>query len=61
MRGGGSEPVVDVFQQALGAPIVLIGFGLPDDNTHAPNEKIHLPGLYRGIETLIHYFALLAG
>jgi acetylornithine deacetylase/succinyl-diaminopimelate desuccinylase-like protein len=35
------------------------GFGLPDDNTHAPNEKIHLPNFYREIETLIHYFAIL--
>ena len=60
MRGGGSEPIAREFQDVLGVPVVLIGFGLPDDNTHAPNEKIHLPNFYRGIETLIHYFRLIA-
>jgi acetylornithine deacetylase/succinyl-diaminopimelate desuccinylase-like protein len=38
-----------------------MGFGLPDDNAHAPNERYHLPTFYRGIETLIHYYGLLAG
>ena len=38
----------------------MMGFGLPDDNAHAPNEKVHLPTLYRGTEAVIHYFALLA-
>lgn len=60
MRGGGSLPIIAEFQDTLGAPIVLIGFGMPDDNIHAPNEKYHLPNFYRGIETLIHYFSLLA-
>jgi acetylornithine deacetylase/succinyl-diaminopimelate desuccinylase-like protein len=41
-------------------PIVLIGFGLPDDNVHAPNEKLHLPNFYRGIEMGIHYLTELA-
>ena len=36
-----------------------MGFGLPDDNLHAPNEKIHLPNLYRGIETIIRFFHYL--
>jgi acetylornithine deacetylase/succinyl-diaminopimelate desuccinylase-like protein len=58
-RGGGSLPIVADFQDTLGAPIVLIGFGMPDDNTHAPNEKYHLPNFYHGIETLIHYFGIL--
>jgi acetylornithine deacetylase/succinyl-diaminopimelate desuccinylase-like protein len=58
-RGGGSLPIVHELQQALGAPVVMIGFGLPDDNGHAPNEKMHLPNFYRGIETVIHYLALL--
>jgi acetylornithine deacetylase/succinyl-diaminopimelate desuccinylase-like protein len=61
MRGGGSLPIVRDFQDILGAPIVLIGFGLPDDQAHAPNEKLHLPNFYRGIETLIHYYSILAG
>jgi len=37
----------------------MMGFGLPDDNTHAPNEKFHLPTFSRAIDTLIHYYALL--
>jgi acetylornithine deacetylase/succinyl-diaminopimelate desuccinylase-like protein len=61
MRSGGSLPIVREFQDQLGAPVVLTGFGLPDDNIHAPNEKLHLPLFYRGIETLIHYYALLGG
>jgi acetylornithine deacetylase/succinyl-diaminopimelate desuccinylase-like protein len=58
MRSGGSLPIVREFQDQLGVPVVLTGFGLPDDNIHAPNEKQHLPTVYRGIETLIHYYAL---
>jgi acetylornithine deacetylase/succinyl-diaminopimelate desuccinylase-like protein len=38
----------------------MIGFGLPDDRTHAPNEKFHLPNFYRGIETVIHYLDLFS-
>ncbi len=60
MRGGGSLPTIADFQDTLGAPIVLIGFGLPDDNIHAPNEKLHLPNFHRGIETLVHYFSILS-
>lgn len=60
VRGGGSLPIVHDLQTTLNAPAVLIGFGLPDDNLHAPNEKIHLPGLYRGIAMAIHYLALAA-
>jgi acetylornithine deacetylase/succinyl-diaminopimelate desuccinylase-like protein len=59
MRGGGTLPIISEFQEVLGVPVVMMGFGLPDDNAHAPNEKLHLPTFYRGIETLIHYFALL--
>lgn len=61
MRGGGTLPIVSDFQDVLGVPVVMMGFGLPDDNAHAPNEKFHLPTFYRGIETLIHYFALFGG
>jgi acetylornithine deacetylase/succinyl-diaminopimelate desuccinylase-like protein len=43
MRGGGSLPIVHDFQEVLAAPIVLTGFGLPDDNAHAPNPA-HSPG-----------------
>lgn len=59
MRGGGTLPIVADFQDILGAPVVMMGFGLPDDNAHAPNEKLSLNLFRRGIETVIHYLALL--
>lgn len=59
-RSGGSVPVVGQMQEILGLESVLTGFGLPDDNLHAPNEKIHLPTFYRGIETLIRFFSNLS-
>jgi len=55
VRSGGSIPIVSVFDQALGIPSVLMGFGLPDDNLHAPNEKMHLPNFFRGIEAVALY------
>jgi len=55
VRSGGSIPVVNEFQEALGAPVVLMGFALPDDRIHAPNEKFHLPNFYRGIETCVWF------
>lgn len=55
-REGGSIPVVAQLQQIMGMPTILCGFGLPDDNLHAPNERLHLPTWQRGIETLIHFF-----
>jgi acetylornithine deacetylase/succinyl-diaminopimelate desuccinylase-like protein len=59
IRSGGSIPIVGVFDQALGIPSVLAGFGLPDDNLHAPNEKFHLPNFYRGIEAVAAYMEAL--
>ena len=59
-REGGSVPVVTHMQEILGVDSVLTGFGLPDDNLHAPNEKIHLPTWYKGINALIHFFLNLA-
>jgi len=55
-REGGSIPVVAQMDEILGVNSILAGFGLPDDNLHAPNEKLHLPTWYRGIETIIHFF-----
>jgi acetylornithine deacetylase/succinyl-diaminopimelate desuccinylase-like protein len=60
LRSGGSIPVASAFQEVLGIPVVLMGFGLPDDRIHGPNEKLHLPNLYRGIETSIRYMSLVA-
>jgi acetylornithine deacetylase/succinyl-diaminopimelate desuccinylase-like protein len=55
-REGGSIPVVADMQKILGIESVLTGFGLPDDNLHAPNEKLHLPTWYKGIDALINFF-----
>ncbi|MFN2237325.1 MAG: dipeptidase [Anaerolineales bacterium] len=55
-REGGSVPVVTDFQQTLGVDVVNMGFGLPTDNMHGPNEKLDLPTWYRGIDALIHFF-----
>jgi acetylornithine deacetylase/succinyl-diaminopimelate desuccinylase-like protein len=55
-REGGSIPVVGDMKEYLHAESVLTGFGLPDDNIHAPNERMHLPTWYRGIDSLIHFF-----
>lgn len=55
-REGGSVPIVSDMKRLLNIESVLTGFGLPDDNIHAPNEKLHLPTWYRGIDALIHFF-----
>ncbi len=59
IRSGGSIPIVGVFDRYLGIPSVMMGFGLPDDNLHAPNEKFHLPNFYRGIEAVARYLQIL--
>ena len=48
-REGGSIPVVSTFQQELGLPSVLFGIGLPDENAHAPDEKLDLSNFHNGI------------
>ena len=58
-RRGGSIPVVAKLQSILGVETILMGFGLPDDRLHSPNEKFHLPNFYRGIETSIHFMSFL--
>jgi acetylornithine deacetylase/succinyl-diaminopimelate desuccinylase-like protein len=59
IRSGGSIPIVTDFQDVLKIPSVMMGFGLPDDNLHAPNEKFHIPNFYRGIETICLFFEKL--
>jgi acetylornithine deacetylase/succinyl-diaminopimelate desuccinylase-like protein len=59
-REGGSVPVVIQMQKLLGVDSVLTGFGLPDDNLHAPNEKLHLPTWFKGIDALIIFLLNLA-
>jgi acetylornithine deacetylase/succinyl-diaminopimelate desuccinylase-like protein len=60
IRSGGSIPIVGDFERHLKIPSVMMGFGLPDDNLHAPNEKFHLANFYRGIESVIAFFEDLA-
>ncbi|HSH01947.1 MAG TPA: dipeptidase [Anaerolineae bacterium] len=55
VRGGGSIPVVSDFKQHLGLETILMGFGLPDDRIHSPNERFYLGNYYKGIETVIHF------
>jgi len=59
VRSGGSIPIVGVFDRNLGIPSVLMGFGLPDDNLHAPNEKLFLPNFFRGIDAVVRYLEIL--
>jgi acetylornithine deacetylase/succinyl-diaminopimelate desuccinylase-like protein len=61
VRGGGSIPIVGDFVRELKIPTLLMGFGLPDDNLHAPNEKFHLANFHRGIESIVRFFASLGG
>jgi len=56
IRSGGSIPIVGDFAAHLGIPTVLMGFGLPDDGLHSPNEKYHLENYYKGIMTVAHFF-----
>jgi acetylornithine deacetylase/succinyl-diaminopimelate desuccinylase-like protein len=59
IRSGGSIPIVGSFERSLGIPSVLMGFGLPDDNLHSPNEKFYLPNFYRGIEAVARFIELV--
>jgi acetylornithine deacetylase/succinyl-diaminopimelate desuccinylase-like protein len=55
IRSGGSIPIVGDFAKHLGLPSVMMGFGLPDDNLHAPNEKFNLRNFELGIESIIRF------
>ncbi len=54
-RSGGSIPVVGDFAKHLRIPTVLMGFGLPDDGLHSPNEKYRVRNYYTGIMTVAHF------
>ncbi|MGE5123814.1 MAG: dipeptidase [Acidobacteriaceae bacterium] len=60
-REGGSVPVVLDFQRILNVETVNTGFSMADDNMHSPNEKLHLPTWYRGIDAFIHFYFNLGG
>jgi acetylornithine deacetylase/succinyl-diaminopimelate desuccinylase-like protein len=55
IRSGGSIPIVGDFARHLELPSVMMGFGLPDDNIHAPNEKFHIRNFELGIESLVRF------
>jgi acetylornithine deacetylase/succinyl-diaminopimelate desuccinylase-like protein len=59
LRVGGTIPIVHLLQTELQIPTVLLGFALPEDRLHAPNERFFLPNFARGIETSIHLLARL--
>jgi len=56
VRGGGSIPIVALFEKVLGTKTVLMGFGLNSDDIHSPNEHYGLFNFYKGIETIPYYF-----
>jgi acetylornithine deacetylase/succinyl-diaminopimelate desuccinylase-like protein len=56
VRAGGSIPIVGDFERYLKIPAVMMGFGLPDDNMHAPNEKFNIENFYKGIESIALLF-----
>lgn len=60
IRGGGSIPVVGTFTRVLKAPSVLMGFGLEEENFHAPNEHFHLENFDLGMRALYSYWFKLA-
>lgn len=56
VRSGGSIPIVGDFERYLKVPTLMMGFGLPDDNLHAPNEKFNLANFRDGIQSIIRFF-----
>jgi len=60
MREGGSIPIAALFDGVLEAPVVLMGFGLPDDGAHAPNEKFSLGQFRLGMKTVAEFLGRIA-
>jgi acetylornithine deacetylase/succinyl-diaminopimelate desuccinylase-like protein len=52
IREGGSIPIVSTFAAVIGAPVLLLGFGLNDDGLHSPNEKFNISHFYKGIRSV---------
>ena len=61
IRSGGSIPIVGDFARHLGIPTVLMGFGLPDDALHSPNEKFRVENYYTGIRTVARFLERYGG
>ena len=55
-RGGGSIPIVPIFEKELGVKSILMGFGLDSDAIHSPNEHFGLFNFFKGIETIIYFY-----
>jgi acetylornithine deacetylase/succinyl-diaminopimelate desuccinylase-like protein len=60
IREGGSIPVMATFQRTLGLPCILMGFGLTDDQVHAPNEKFSLTSFHGGTRSCAYLYEELA-
>ncbi len=60
IREGGSIPVMTMFQRTHGLPSILMGFGLPDDNLHAPNEKFDLTSFHGGTRSAAYLYEELS-
>ena len=60
IREGGSIPFVTQMHDTFKVPCVLIGFGLPDENAHAPDEHLSLENYYGGIKAIAHLYEDLA-
>jgi acetylornithine deacetylase/succinyl-diaminopimelate desuccinylase-like protein len=56
IRGGGSIPIVEAFSRILATPVVLMGFGLPEENLHAPNEHFHVENFDLGLLTICQFY-----
>jgi len=54
-KDGGSIPIVELFSRVLNAPVVMMGFGLPDENLHAPNEHFNLENFDKGLLTIVDF------
>jgi len=61
IREGGSIPIVALLQKKFGMASLMMGFGLPDDGLHSPNEKMSLSQISRGVATILHFFYGLRG
>ena len=59
-RGGGSIPIIALFEKTLGLKTVLLGFGLDNDNIHSPNEKYDVVNYFKGIETIPYFHKYFA-
>ena len=60
IRGGGSIPIVPMFEEVLGLKTILLGFGLDSDVIHSPNEHFGLFNFYKGIETIPYFYEYFA-